>query len=90
VSIADTTPNDSDPSTLEACAPTIAAPAVLAIVFSDNIAAKGRSTLALKRASFLTPGLSESTLIFTNVGVALNNTLSIREHKKEIASAPTR
>ena len=90
VNIADTTPNDSEPNTFAACAPTIAAPAVLAIVLRESMAASGLSTLPLKRAKRRTPFLGEFSLIFTNVGVALSNTLSISEHIKEMSNAPAK
>jgi hypothetical protein len=44
----------------------------------------------LNRAKSLTPFFSEFSLILTNVGVVLSNTLSIKEHKKEMSSAPAR
>ena len=43
VSIADTIPNDEEPKTLTASAPTPAAPIVWATVLRDNIAANGLS-----------------------------------------------
>jgi hypothetical protein len=78
-------PKASEPKTLVACAPTIDAPAVFAIVFNESIADKDLSILFLHLQSFLTPFLGEFSLIFTKIGEVLSKTLSINEQVKDMS-----
>ena len=48
-----TSPNQWDPNTIVACLPTPAAPMVLAIVFSERIAARGRDESILYCLNFV-------------------------------------
>jgi len=87
VSVADTTPKYASPHIAVACAPTPAAPTILAMVLKDSMDDKGRSMFSFNFFSDLARLFPLISKVLTNETDTDSKVDSAIEQRKEIESA---